>query len=180
MESESFFFKGAFLMKYLSDELDRARNEMEKLNELGNEGAGDLIFLKYCIKPLVLHENRAVKNITTGYRVADPMYLTKPVSGEEDVVKCRVIEHKIPFDGDKRLFEFTTRPYPFYPFGRLEDGMFVITEKEGEDLYISNYRYNLVLLKDCLKISTEAVKCYNSHIKEMIDEVSCEFIPRCL
>ena len=178
MTSESFFFKGAFLMKFLSDELARARSEREKMDDLGNEGTDDVIFSKYSIEPLVLHENQAVKNITTGYRIVDPLFLTKHSSNGADLVKCRVIEHRIPFEGDKRLFEFTTRPFPFYPFGRLEDGVFVITEKEGEELFISNYRYNLVLLKDCLSISTEAVKCYNSYLKAMIEETSCEFTHR--
>jgi len=172
MESESFFFKGAFLMRFLTDELARARNEMEGMDDLVNVDVCDEIYSRYRIEPLVLHEDRAEKNLTTGYRFVDPLFLSRYLSNGADQVKCRVIEHRIPFEGDERLFCFTTRPLPFYPFGRLEDGAFVITEKEGEDLYHSDYWYNLFLLKECLIISTEAVRYYNSHLKSMIREAS--------
>jgi len=176
MESESFFFKGAFLMKFLNDELIRARNEMENMGDLGNENACDEIYSKYRIEPLVLHESLARKNLTTGYRFVDPLFLSRYLSNGADRVKCRVIEYRIPFEGDKRLFGFTTRPLPFYPFGRLEDGAFVISEKEGEDLYLSDYRYNIFLLKECMSLSTDAVRYYNSNLKSMIRDASSAFV----
>jgi len=178
MESESFFFKGAFLMKFLTDELARARNEMEGMDDLGNEDTCDEIYSKYRIEPLVLHESMAKKNLTTGYRFVDPLFLSRYLSNGADRVKCRVIEYRIPFEGDERLFRFTTRPVPFYPFGRLEDGAFVISEKEGEDLYLSDYRYNVFLLNECMNSSAEAVKYYNSYLKSMIRDTSSAFIDR--
>jgi len=178
MSSESFFFKGVFLTKFLAGELARARSEMEGMDDLGSEGACDVIYLKYSIEPLVLHEEQAEKNLTTGYRIVDPLFRSKHLPDVANTVKCRVIEHWIPFEGDERLFGFTTRPLPFYPFGRLEDGAFVISEKEDEDLYISNYQYNLILLRDCLKMSAETVRCYNSDLRTMIKEASFVFTHR--
>ena len=167
MEPESLFFRGTFLMKFLAEELDRARREISEIEECNC----DAIYSKYSIEPLVLHEDEIRKDLTTGYRVSDPMFLIRHLEDLE-YTKCRVVEYRIPFDGDERLFMFTTRALPYYPFGRLEDNAFVISVKEGEELYISDYEYNLTLLKDCLEIIAEAVKCYNSDLKAIITELT--------
>jgi hypothetical protein len=170
MASESLFFRGTFLMKFLADELERAHNEI--VNEMTDtKDERDALYLKYCIEPIVLREDELKKELTVGQRIVDPMYLVKPISDDADRMDCRVMEYRIPFEGDERLFRFTTRPLPYYPFGRLDDGVFVISVKEGEELYLSDYEYNLTLLRDCVEIIAGAVSCYNSDLKMMIREI---------
>ena len=172
MISESFFFKGTFLMKFLAEELGRVRNEIvSEIAEHEDEDISEAVYSIHSIEPLTLHESETERHLTTGYRVSDPLFFIKYLS-EPECVKCRVMEYRIPFEGDERLFRFTTRALPFYPFGRLEDGAFIISVKEGEDLYLSDYRYNLCLLRDCVDITREAVRCYNADLKTMIKELA--------
>jgi len=172
MISESFFFKGTFLMKFLAEELGRARDDIvSEMTEHGDEDISETVYSAHSIEPLVIHEEGIEKCLTTGYRVSDPLFLLKYLPDPE-CVECRVVEYRIPFEGDERLFRFTTHPLPYYPFGRLEDHTFVISVKEGEDLYISDYRYNLILLRNCIEIVERAVRCYNDDLKTMIRKLN--------
>ena len=172
MISESFFFKGTFLMKFLAEELGRARNGIvSEIAEHEDDDISETVYSKYSIEPIVLHEDEIEKSLTTGYRISDPLFFIKYLPDPE-CVKCRVVEYRIPFEGDERLFRFTTHPLPYYPFGRLEDHAFIISVKEGEDFYISDYKYNLIVLRNCIEIVERAVRCYNSDLKAMIRKLN--------
>jgi len=176
MTAEGLFFRGEFLMRFLAEELVRVRQEIscgslsEMQDQYGDEVSG-ILYSKYHIDPICIREDGIQKNEVIGFRDRNP-FMIRPVSrNDHNKVPCNVTEYKIPFDGDERLFNLTTCPLPFYPYGRLEDGSFVIRSKEGEELFISDYEYNLTLLKDCVKIISLAVECYNADLRTMIDEI---------
>lgn len=176
MAAEGLFFRGEYLMRFLAGELDRARFEItyhtmsEMQEHYGNDVQGSL-YSKYVITPLTISEENIQSTETKGFRDRNP-FLVRPASSSSSyAIACRVTEYRVPFEGDERLFRFTTCPFPFYPFGRLEDGNFVICVKDGEDHFLNDYDYQLALLKECVSISSAAVKCYNSDLKAMIEEM---------
>jgi len=180
MAREGLFFRGTFLMKFLADELIRARREIScslpEMRERYGDGLPDAVYLEYSIEPLSIREAEIQKREVIGYRDRNP-FMIRPVSSKSPyAVACRVTEYRIPFEGDERLFDFTTQPFPFYPFGRLEEGMFVISSKEGEFFFTSDYEYNLGLLRRCVSITSAAVECYNSDLRAMIDEMIGEIV----
>ena len=176
MAAEGLQFRGTFIMKFLAGELDRARREISghSLSEMRVRYGDDvsrIMYSRYCIKPLSLHEDSIQKNEIIGFRDRNPFTIRPLLSNDRNVIPCKVTEYKIPFEGDERLFNLTTRPLPFYPYGRVEDGSFVIRSKDGEELFISDYEYNLTLLKECLEVISLAVECYNNDLRTMIDEM---------
>jgi hypothetical protein len=170
---DSLHFKGEFLMKFLAKELFRARDEAFA-SALRRDDAGDKIYSKYRIEPIVLHERGIQKSEATGYMV-DPY---KRSSSDERFYRtvCNITEYRIPFEGDERLFRYTTNPYPFYPYGRLEDETFVISVREGDETYLSDYDYNLNLLRGCVERVSKAVRCYNADLKETMIYCSRELL----
>jgi len=168
MAPERLQFKGRFLMKFLAEELHRAREEAFRSAMHGDRGdVFESIYSKYEIIPLTIHEDAIQRSETSGY-FTDP-YKTASSSGE-DVMRtpCSVTEFRIPFEGDERLFDFTTHPMPFNPYGRVEDGMFIISVKDGDESHTSDLRYNLNRLRDCIGRVAESVNVYNGNLREIV------------
>ncbi|MDR0777836.1 MAG: hypothetical protein LBE48_00130 [Methanomassiliicoccaceae archaeon] len=177
MTADSLHFKGEFLMKFLSKELLRARDEAfasALRRDVAND-AGNKIYSKYRIEPIVLFENGIQKSEAAGYMV-DPYIKRNSPDENFHKIACNVTEYRIPFEGDERLFRYTTNPYPFYPYGRLEGEMFVISVREGDETYLSDYDYNLNLLRSCVERVSKAVRCYNTDLRETMIYFSRELL----
>jgi hypothetical protein len=160
-------FNGRFLMKFLAEELMRARDEAISSAVRGKiSDTVDLLYSKYEIVPLTIHEDSIQTCETTGH-FTDP-YERSLSEGYGKVTECNVTEFRIPFDGDERLFGYTTHPMPYSPYGRVEEHMFIISVKEGDQSHRSDYVYNFNRLKDCVRRVKNSVEVYNSDLKDII------------
>jgi len=167
--SEGLQFKGKYLVRFLAEELQRAREEVLRHSVRGDRSdAFDDVYSKYEIIPLTIHEDAIQKSETTGYFI-DP-YTIRSFSDEPPQRNaCSVTEYRIPFDGDERLFNYTTHPMPYNPYGRVENGSFIISVKDGDESHLSDYNYNLNRLKDCIERATDSVRIYNGDLKDVIN-----------
>jgi len=125
------------------------------------------IYSKYEIIPLTIREDAIQRNETTGFFI-DPYVITSSFDGSPQRTACTVTEFRIPFEGDERLFNYTTHPMPYNPYGRVEGGSFIISVKEGDESHLSDFSYNLNRLKDCLERVTDSVSLYNADLKDII------------
>jgi len=167
MASERLQFKGRFLIKFLAEELYRAREEALRSAMHGNRGdAFDDIYSRYEIIPLTIRED-AIERIETAGHFIDP-YTSFP-DREPERTACSVTEFRIPFEGDERLFDYTTHPMPYNPYGRIENGSFVISVKDGDESHLSDFNYNLNRLKDCIERVTNFVNVYNGDLRDIVD-----------
>jgi len=168
MSRECVQFNGRFLMKFLAEELFRAREEaLRYAMRGGDDETFDSIYDKFMIIPLEIHEEAIQRNETVGH-FTDP-YARRSSSDECDArIECSVTEFKIPFEGDERLFNYTTHPMPYNPYGRVEEGSFIISVKEGDETHRSDYTYNLNRLRDCVERVKDSVELYNSDLREII------------
>ena len=169
MYQNELFFRGTYIMRYLADRLFRAT--MAILEIPPTEMAGSIkddVYEAYSLKPLIIHEDRIETRLTTGYRDSNP-FMSRPVTADSYyAVKCKVTEYLVPFEGDKHLFGFTTSPFPFYPYGKIDGDNFVISMKDGQEDFNHDLEYQLVLLRVHTKECKAAVDCFNGDLKKMI------------
>lgn len=168
------YFHGRFLMKYLAEELLKVYSmlsEDDALHESDEDAIS--IYERFMISPLVLREMKMSVNITMGYRDSNEFLVRHDLNEDDsDAIPCIVIEYRIPFDGHEPLFDFTTSPLPFYPYGRVEDGCFIISVKDGERSFLSDYDYQLALLRENVNRTFVCVGYYNEGLREIINTLS--------
>ncbi|MDR0334301.1 MAG: hypothetical protein LBH69_00220 [Methanomassiliicoccaceae archaeon] len=166
MTEDRLQFKGEYLVRFLVKELRRAREEALRsaMHGDGND-VFDGIYSKYEIIPLTIREDAIRRSETTGY-FTDIFSRYAGVSSERTA--CGITEFRIPFEGDERLFGYTTHPLPFNPYGRVEDGSFIISVKEGDQSHLSDYDYNLSRLRECVGRVRDSVTVYNADLRDII------------
>ena len=161
---EEVFFKGQFIMKFLGEELKRINSEIVP----GNDSDADELYEKFSIRPLKIFEDRMTITESYGYRDKNPFLQRQATRNSPYAVRCAVQEYRIPYEGDERLFRLTTSPFPFYPYGRLEEGCFVFRIMEEEQNFLNDIKYQMMLLRMCLEKTRASVDCFNEQLMERI------------
>ena len=163
---EEVFFKGEFISKFLCDELDRISSALS--SDLKNEDDIQETYRKLHIEPLEISEEDMTTQEFEGYRDRNPFLQRPATKNSPYAIKCKVVEYKIPYEGDRRLFRVTTSPFPFYPFGRLEEDHFVFRIMEEKMDFLNDIDYQMTLLRLCVDKCKAFVKCFNSDLMDKI------------
>ena len=163
---EEIFFKGEFITKFLYDELERISSALS--SELRDENGITEAYRRLHIEPLRISEENMTTEESEGYMDRNPFLQRPATKNSPYAIKCKVVEYKIPYVGDRRLFRLTTSPFPFYPFGRLENDHFVFRIKEEEMGFLNDIDYQMTLLRMCVEKCKAFVDCFNSDLMDRI------------
>lgn len=154
-------------MRYLAEELERISIMFSEIGLLSDVTSA---YDKFMIHPITLRESDMSVNVTTGHRDSNEFLVRHDLRpNDRGAIPCAVIEYHIPFDGDGSLFDYTTSPMPFYPYGRIEGDCFIISVKDGERSYLSDYDHQLALLRENVLRTEVCVECFNDHLRSVID-----------